>query len=298
MKINLIFKVLKSFLIAFLLVAMLISCGTKRKVSTKKQPAKTSQTASNEIKKAEPKTTEVSPTESQSNQEKAPKTIDNKPAFSNPVEAYIWQYSGIAQEEMRLYGIPASITIAQGILESGSGQGNLTMRSNNHFGIKCNGWEGAKVYHDDDELQECFRKYNDPKYSFRDHSLFLYERPRYAFLFDYEISDYKSWAKGLRRAGYATDKKYPDKLISLIERFHLHELDAEVVNGTPPPNFPKPKNKVDTTTSVYYVKAGDTLYKISTQFNLTVEELKQLNQLKSDNLNIGQKLYLKPLNKK
>ncbi|GGE42869.1 glucosaminidase domain-containing protein [Psychroflexus planctonicus] len=277
---------------------MIISCGTKKKVSSHRNSSKTTQTTSNEIEKVDPKTKDESQVENQTKQEKTPKTTDDKPAFSNPVEAYIWQYSGIAQEEMRLYGIPASITIAQGILESGSGQGNLTTRSNNHFGIKCNGWEGEKVYHDDDELQECFRKYKDPKYSFRDHSLFLYERPRYAFLFDYKITDYKAWAKGLRRAGYATDRKYPDKLISLIERFHLHELDAEVVNGTPPPNFPKPKNKVDTTTSVYYVKAGDTLYKISTQFNLTVDELKQLNQLESDNLNIGQKLYLKPLNKK
>lgn len=285
--------IIKSSILAILLITLFASCGTKRKVTTRK-PTKTSQTPSAEVNRNQPKPVEVS---RQENQNKPTEPVSVEPTFNNPVEAYIWKYSDIAQEEMRLYGIPASITIAQGILESGSGNGNLTKRSNNHFGIKCNGWEGEKVYHDDDELQECFRKYNDPKYSFRDHSLFLYERPRYAFLFDFEITDYKAWAKGLRRAGYATDRKYPDKLISLIERFHLDELDTEVVNGTPPPHFPKPKNKVDYTTSIYIVKAGDTLYKISTQFNLTVEELKQLNQLKSNNLKIGQKLYLKPLNK-
>ena len=298
MKINTIFQFSKATLIALVLLFLLASCGTKRKVSTTNS-SKPKSSSTQEIKKSTPSTT-VSKVvvEAQTPTKVSPKTVDKEPVFKNPVEAYIWQYSGIAQKEMRLYGIPASITIAQGILESGSGNGNLTKRSNNHFGIKCNGWQGEKVYHDDDELQECFRKYKDPKYSFRDHSLFLYERPRYAFLFDYKISDYKAWAKGLRRAGYATDRKYPDKLISLIERFHLDELDAEVINGTPPPHFPKPKSKVDYTTSVYYVKAGDTLYKISTQFNLTVEELKQLNQLKSNNLTIGQKLYLKPLNKK
>lgn len=297
MRKNIIFQFSKASLITLLFVFILASCGTKRKVSTTNS-SKPKSATTQEIKKSTPsETVTTREVQKEAKTKKNPQTLDDKPAFKNPVEAYIWQYSGIAQEEMRLYGIPASITIAQGILESGSGQGNLTMRSNNHFGIKCNGWEGAKVYHDDDELQECFRKYTDAKYSFRDHSLFLYERPRYAFLFDYEVTDYKAWAKGLRRAGYATDRKYPDKLISLIERFHLYELDSEVVNGTPPPNFPEPKNKVDTSTSVYYVKAGDTLYKISTQFNLTVDELKQLNQLKSDDLRIGQKLYLKPLNK-
>ena len=118
------------------------------------------------------------------------------------------------------YGIPASITLAQGILESGAGRSALSKKSNNHFGIKCHkGWTGQRVFHDDDELQECFRKYKDPKYSFRDHSLFLTQRSRYEGLFAYKKNDYKSWAKGLRKAGYATDPKYPQKLINIIETY-------------------------------------------------------------------------------
>ena len=121
--------------------------------------------------------------------------------YVDKVAAYIATYAPIAQEEMTLYKIPASITLAQGILESGAGQGELTRRANNHFGIKCHGWKGGGVYHDDDRPQECFRKYNHPKYSYRDHSLFLTERKRYAALFDLEPDDYRGWAKGLKAAG-------------------------------------------------------------------------------------------------
>ena len=282
----------RSLFVALLCAILLMSCGTKRKTANRNS-TKSSQTSPRKVNN----NTEVSSIEKSLPEDNS--TIDKniKPVFNNPVEAYIWHYSDIAQEEMRLYGIPASITIAQGILESGSGNGNLTLRSNNHFGIKCNGWKGEKVYHDDDELQECFRKYKDPKYSFRDHSLFLYERPRYAFLFDYDVTDYKSWANGLRRAGYATDRKYPDKLISLIERYFLHELDSEVTNGVPPPNFPEPKNKIDYTLAVYTVKAEDTLYKIASKYNLTVDELKQFNQLRNDVIRIGQKINLKTIDK-
>lgn len=115
-------------------------------------------------------------------------------------------------EEMRKYKIPASITLAQGILESGSGKGRLAVEANNHFGIKCHGWTGKKIYHDDDASQECFRKYDYAKSSFEDHSTFLTTRGRYSKLFDYKVDDYKSWAKGLRAAGYATDRKYPQKI--------------------------------------------------------------------------------------
>lgn len=208
------------------------------------------------------------------------------------VEQYIYNFAGIAQEEMRLYGIPASITLAQGILESGSGKGNLTRRSNNHFGIKCNGWQGEKVYHDDDTAQECFRKYIDPKYSFRDHSLFLYERSRYAFLFDYKREDYKSWAKGLKRAGYATDPRYPQKLISLIERYDLHNYDLEVIGKSKGKDLPRPR-KVTHGKNIHHVKSGDTLYGIADKYHLSVERIKQLNNLKSNHLSIGQILKLK-----
>src|SRR5690606_1187377 len=130
------------------------------------------------------------------------------------VEDYIETFAEIAQFEMKAYGIPASITLAQGILESGSGRSDLTRRTNNHFGIKCHaGWEGEYYFHDDDEKGECFRKYNHPMYSFRDHSIFLTSRSRYAFLFHLKKDDYKAWAKGLREAGYATDRHYPQKLI-------------------------------------------------------------------------------------
>ena len=189
---------------------------------------------------------------------------------------------------MRLYGIPASIKIAQGILESGSGNGPLTSRSNNHFGIKCNGWKGEKVYHDDDEAQECFRKYNDPKYSFRDHSLFLFKRNRYAFLFDYRSDDYTSWARGLKRAGYATDPRYPQKLISLIERYNLNEFDKEVLGKNANMPLPKPKRISNSDLEFYLVKKGDTLYNISQNFDITAEKLKLINKLKKDQIQIDQ----------
>ena len=118
------------------------------------------------------------------------------------VAAYVQKYAPIARKEMKKHGIPASITLAQGILESGSGKSELARKSNNHFGIKChNTWKGKKVYHDDDEKGECFRKYKNPKQSFRDHSEFLTGRDRYAFLFDYSTKNYKAWAEGLKRQG-------------------------------------------------------------------------------------------------
>ena len=121
-------------------------------------------------------------------------------------------YSDIAKENMRSHKIPASITLAQGILESGSGRGRLAVKANNHFGIKCHGWKGAKIYHDDDRSQECFRKYKKAETSYEDHSEFLTGRKRYAGLFKLKQSDYKGWARGLRAAGYATDRKIPSKI--------------------------------------------------------------------------------------
>ena len=143
-------------------------------------------------------------------------------------ETYIEKYSRIAVAEMYRSGVPASITLAQGLLESGYGRSELALKSNNHFGIKChNGWQGGRVYHDDDAKGECFRKYDDPEDSYRDHSDFLRYRDRYKFLFDYEITDYRSWAYGLKKAGYATDPSYPTKLIKLIEDYQLHRYDKE-----------------------------------------------------------------------
>ncbi len=166
-------------------------------------------------------------------------------SVKSPQHEYISRFSGIAVSEMYRSGVPASITLAQGLLESGYGKSELAVRSNNHFGIKChNSWTGAKVYHDDDAKGECFRKYDDPEDSYRDHSDFLRYRDRYKFLFDYKVTDYKAWAYGLKKAGYATDPSYPEKLIRLIEEYELHVYDAgkkEVKKEEKPEKTEKPK---------------------------------------------------------
>lgn len=209
--------------------------------------------------------------------------------YANATERYIDFYKEVAKNEMRLYDIPASITLAQGILESASGNGRLSIQANNHFGIKCHKWTGPKIYHDDDEKQECFRKYKDPKYSYRDHSLFLRNRKRYSKLFELKIEDYKGWAKGLKNAGYATDPKYPQKLISLIERYHLYLFDQEK-----PQVLPKRSRTLDEAFVTLTVSKGDTLYAISKKYNISVETLKNINGLTSTTLSIGQVLRIKP----
>lgn len=149
-------------------------------------------------------------------------------------EAYIEQYKNIAIAKMKEYRIPASITLAQGILESGSGNSRLATEANNHFGIKCHKeWTGKTIYVDDDEKNECFRKYNKAEDSYNDHSLFLTTRDRYAFLFNYETTDYTKWAYGLKQAGYATNPKYPELLIKLIEKYDLSQYDS--------PTYKEPK---------------------------------------------------------
>ena len=141
-------------------------------------------------------------------------------------ENYISKYSSAAVAEMERYGIPASITLAQGILESGNGESRLAVEGKNHFGIKCHSnWNGKTIIEDDDEKGECFRKYDKVADSYRDHSLFLTERGRYSFLFEYKRTDYKKWAKGLKKAGYATNPKYPTLLIDLIEKYELYTYD-------------------------------------------------------------------------
>ena len=141
-------------------------------------------------------------------------------------ESYISKYSSVAVVEMNKYSIPASITLAQGILESGNGESRLAVDGKNHFGIKCHSnWNGKTIIVDDDEKGECFRKYSNVAESYRDHSLFLSERGRYSFLFEYKKSDYKKWAKGLKKAGYATNPKYASLLIDLIEKYQLYNYD-------------------------------------------------------------------------
>lgn len=141
-------------------------------------------------------------------------------------EHYIKKYSHIAIGNMKEFGIPASVTMAQGLLESGFGLSELAKKSNNHFGIKCKKeWTGEKVYHDDDEAQECFRKYSCVEDSYTDHAVFLSSSKRYANLFMLPRGDYKAWAKGLKAAGYATNPKYPTLLIGMIELYELDNLD-------------------------------------------------------------------------
>ncbi|MFP9098810.1 glucosaminidase domain-containing protein [Flavobacterium sp. RHBU_24] len=220
---------------AFIVLISLAACGTsKPHIQTTK--------ADNDRKKAQrekayaahsrkPKTT----TKAKTTKEKESVTLvatSKTTVYSEQVKQYVDNYKGIAQTNMKKHGIPASIILAQGILESGAGYGDLAVNANNHFGIKChNDWTGDKVYHDDDTAQECFRKYPTAAGSFEDHAVFLTGRSRYAELFKLDKDDYESWAKGLRAAGYATDPKYPEKLIGLIERFELAQYDQEVLGG-------------------------------------------------------------------
>ncbi len=209
---------------------------------------------------------------------------------------YIDEYKEIAIEDMVVYNIPASITLAQGILESGSGRSELARKSNNHFGIKCHSdWNGKTVRYDDDKKRECFRKYNNPEGSFDDHSLFLTSRGRYASLFEFKPDDYKAWAKGLKKAGYATDRKYAHKLINLIEEYHLYDYDDLVLKKG---SYAKTRivkeqiKETSDTNKTVIVSTGDTLYSIAKNNKTTVENLKEINNLKSNEINIGQKLIV------
>lgn len=286
--------------ILFLLaLAILASCGSsKPKVATTKRAKKPVVTRTRTTPTRTTATTK-SPTTNRSTEviESTSKTV----VYSDVVNNYVSQFKDIAKGNMKQYGIPASIILAQGILESGAGAGTLSKTANNHFGIKCHtGWNGESVRHDDDASQECFRKYKDPAESYRDHAEFLTGRSRYASLFKLEKGDYEAWAKGLKAAGYATDPKYPDKLISYIERYNLHQYDAEVLGKdfTPitksPPVVTNSAPKPSTTGGNYYeVTKGDTLYSISKKFNVTVDDLKQWNNLSDNAISIGQSLKIK-----
>src|SRR5690606_9116495 len=269
--------------VVIILSLVLVSCGSKKKANSKKKSTKP------RTERVITKPTDTKPTIG-GTLLTTPKTPTS--TIPNSTEAYILQYADIAMEEMRKYKIPASITLAQGILESGSGKGRLAVEANNHFGIKCHGWTGEVIHHDDDASQECFRKYTHANQSFEDHSTFLTTRGRYADLFKLDLDDYEGWAKGLRAAGYATDRKYPEKLISLIERFQLHKYD-EAVLGT----SSKPKSSGTTVVSndatTHEVVKGDTLYSLSKKYDTTVEALQKLNNLKGVDISLGQVLRVK-----
>ena len=212
----------KKILLIFVLIT-LVGCNAAKPVivTTKKAPAKSKSEIVRNVKKTTTKnhtsTKSIPSNSSRNNSESEVIVSTSKTVVTNDIiRLYVYQFKDVAMNNMRNYGIPASIILAQGILESGAGRGDLATRSNNHFGIKCHvGWTGESVNHDDDSAQECFRKYDNPSESFKDHSLFLTGRTRYAKLFTLSKGDYKAWARGLRAAGYATDPKYPDKLISL-----------------------------------------------------------------------------------
>ncbi|MGK0457535.1 MAG: flagellum-specific peptidoglycan hydrolase FlgJ [Polaribacter sp.] len=280
MKLKIIFSCL------FLLI--LSSCGAKKKVvNTKNSGVVIIETAPIDL----PSVNEV----------KLIKKLTKKNSRLNKQTlSYIRKYASIAVKEMHEYKIPASITLAQGILESGKGRSELALKSNNHFGIKCHReWTGERVYHDDDEKGECFRKYQYPETSYKDHSLFLTQRSRYAFLFDYNIRNYKKWAYGLRKAGYATDKKYPSKLLKIIKEYQLYEFD-KIKKGKYTKGIKRLNKDANFDKSVvlkkgnfYQVKKGDTLYSISKKYSISVANLKTINNLRDTIISIGQKLLLK-----
>jgi uncharacterized FlgJ-related protein len=221
---------------------------------------------------------------------------------------YVEQWRTTAVQQMIQFKIPASITMAQAILESGSGNSELARKGNNHFGIKCHEWEGEKMYMDDDSKGECFRVYNSADESYLDHSEFLKNKKRYANLFALEQTDYKSWAKGLKEAGYATNPKYPDLLIDIIEDLKLNELDQlGIQNNTNTPLIAS-NQSVSSVANTHQVmlhankvkyivaKKGDTFYKISKEFSLTLSQLYRYNDFdeKKDVLIEGDIIYIHP----
>ncbi len=277
---------MKKFLVASLILALFfVSCGTKRNTTLKNPNGRPNSSAS-------------SSSSSSSNKGTSTSGLD-----------YIERYKGIAIEEMNKYGIPASIKLAQALLESGNGNSYLATRANNHFGIKCGGtWNGKSVNRPDDTNNDCFRVYNDPEQSFRDHSQFLL-RKRYENLFTLKKDDYKGWAKGLKAAGYATNPRYPELLIDLIERYNLQQYDraeapVEVIarvekveevieeKEVEEPQVPVEEIKKPVAMLIYEVKATDTMYSIARKYNVTVETIKQLNGLSSDAVTVGQLLVV------
>jgi hypothetical protein len=231
--------------------------------------------------------------------------ISNYPTYTTL--QYIDRFKTIAIQEMNLYGIPASITLAQGLFESGNGNGELARVANNHFGIKCTSdWKGKSYYKDDDQVNDCFRVYDRAEDSFRDHSEFL-KRKRYAKLFELDKNDYVGWANGLKEAGYATNPKYPQLLIGVIQKYSLDQYDRpedsiqkikreDRVLAQINQNIGKAiKDSLVQATPVdktYTIKQGDTLYAISKRFGLTVDELKTLNNMADNTIKIGQKLVI------
>ena len=221
-------------------------------------------------------------------------------------EKYIKTYSALAIEQQKKYKIPASITLAQGLLESGAGQSDLARRSNNHFGIKCHSdWRGGRVYHDDDLRGECFRKYNRVEDSYEDHSKFL-KRSRYDRLFQLKITDYKGWARGLQKCGYATDRAYANKLIKVIEDYELYRYDTGKVHKLTRQEkkklkYPTVKYTIYRTYGLLYVyaKENDSFDQIAQNLDFPVKDLKKFNEVPEDfPLQKGDIVYIEKKKKK
>ena len=231
-----------------------------------------------------------------------PKASEIEKQISKKEYAEIWQE--IAIQQMVQSKIPASITLAQGILESGSGNSELARKGNNHFGIKCHDWTGDKMYMDDDSKGECFRVYANAEQSYIDHTNFLLDKKRYSSLFLLELTDYKGWANGLKDAGYATNPKYSELLIAIIDELKLYELDVVSGNKLNAPNLTAKNEKSDSQNhtiakhqnNVNYIiaKKGDTFYRLSKEFGLGLWQLYKYNDFYSqkDILEEGDIVYI------
>lgn len=226
-------------------------------------------------------------------------------------QEYIDQYNAWAIDEMKRSGIPASITLAQGMLESNNGNSTLATKGNNHFGIKCHDWKGKSLRHDDDKKNECFRKYKSAKDSYIDHTAFLMNGPRYSFLFELDQTDYKAWARGLKKAGYATSPTYATALIRIIEDNELGQFDSgkirrrktedteTIAEVTDIDGFEIEiahrkiliRNRID----YIIVKEGDTYQSLTKELEMMPYELAQYNEIpRNSKLKKGQVLYLQP----
>ncbi len=229
-------------------------------------------------------------------------------------EQYIAKYAGMAVKEMKRSGVPASITLSQGMLESGNGNSYLAKEGNNHFGIKCHTWTGDKIYADDDAKGECFRKYESVEDSYKDHSDFLKNNSRYHFLFELKITDYEGWAKGLKKAGYATSPTYAENLIKLIEKYELNKYDSGEVKQTESDKAERRRNRnnnqtaddfninpyineILTNNNVPYILVKDSLplRELSAQLDLMNWQLAKYNDLDKDaGVVTGEPIYIKP----
>ena len=219
-------------------------------------------------------------------------------SWNKTYQDYFDLYGDVAVEQMSKYGIPASITLAQGVLESGAGKSELARKGNNHFGIKCNGWTGRKTYHDDDERNECFRAYKNAYESYVDHSVFLTTSQRYSRLFQLKRTDYKGWARGLKACGYATSPTYASRLIEIIELYQLYRYDT----AKGPDRFRLQQAErgdqrpIETFNKNYYVIArrGDTFRSIADDVNISYRRLASFNERdKDDTLEEGEYVWLK-----